>query len=69
MSGDPEDFAAEFAPPRRPATQIGLMVAILDYLGRTSDDAVDVPLGRAVLEAADAVLAELRRPDAGEGAP
>lgn len=47
--------------PRRPATQIGLMCAVLDYLNRTSDSVVDVPLGRVVLEAADAVLAELRR--------
>ena len=60
MSGDPEDFAEYLTPPRRPATQIGLMCAVLDYLNRTSDNVVDVELGRAVLEAADAVLGQLR---------
>ena len=69
MSADPEDFTDDYHGPRRPATQIGLVCAVLAYLERTADggeidlnNTVGVGLANAVLAAANLVMEELRKP-------
>ena len=76
MSGDPEDFDDDTnAEPAGPATQIGVLCAILKYLETTGDCArldlgatVGRDLANAALTAANLVMAEVRKSasDAGE---
>ena len=74
MIADPEDFDDDFdddinAEPTGPATQIGVMCAILTYLSKTTDDhgidlytSVGIGVANAVLAAANLVMAEVRKP-------
>ena len=72
MSADPEDFTDDLIGPDDPvgpATQIGVICAILTYLSKTTTGhgidlctAVGIDAANAVLSAANLVMEELRKP-------